>query len=196
MRTTCINCGKKIGKHSKYCQKCYLENHNCNYKGKNNPNYKHGGYVSSNIFNCIDCGKIISRYDAIRCKGCTNTFLRSGENSPLYIDGRTPLIHKMRYLDEYKQWRSKVFERDDYRCQECFTKGCYLEVHHIKSFLKIFQEFLNTYSQFSPIEDKETLLRLSTTYAPFWDIDNGETICKDCHKKTDNFLSKARWEAK
>jgi len=32
--------------------------------------------------------------------------------------------------------------------------------------------------------DKETLVRLAITYEPFWDIDNGETLCIDCHNKT------------
>jgi hypothetical protein len=55
--------------------------------------------------------------------------------------------------------------------------------HHIKEFSIIFKEFLSFYNQFSPIEDKETLVRLSTTYAPFWDVNNGQLLCKDCHRK-------------
>ena len=38
------------------------------------------------------------------------------------------------------------------------------EAHHKKAFYLILEEFLQQYSQFSPIEDKETLLRLAITY--------------------------------
>jgi hypothetical protein len=58
-----------------------------------------------------------------------------------------------------------------------------LEAHHKKAFYLILEEFLQQYSQFSPIEDKETLLRLAITYQPFWEVDNGETFCKKCHGK-------------
>ena len=30
--------------------------------------------------------------------------------------------------------------------------------------------------------------------AELWDINNGRTLCKECHKKTDNYLN--RWENK
>ena len=56
-------------------------------------------------------------------------------------------------------------------------------MHHVRPFAIIFDEFLKEYSLFSPIEDKETLIRLAMIYKPFWDISNGQTLCKDCHKK-------------
>ena len=82
---------------------------------------------------------------------------------------------------EYDEWINQIFSRDNYTCQECYQKGGKLEAHHIKPFSIIFNEFLNTYSQFSPIEDKETLVRLSESYEPFWNINNGVTLCQNCH---------------
>lgn len=56
----------------------------------------------------------------------------------------------------------------------------------------IANEFLRyfsiVFSLFSPIEDKETLARLAITYEPFWNINNGETLCEDCHNKTRSFI--------
>lgn len=65
------------------------------------------------------------------------------------------------YSVGYKDWRKSVFERDKYICQDCGIKKCYITAHHIKSFAK--------YPE----------LRLV--------ISNGRTLCKDCHKKTDNY---------
>lgn len=58
---------------------------------------------------------------------------------------------------EYRQWRRNVFERDNYTCVECFTRGGYLEADHIKPYYK--------YPE----------LRL--------EINNGRTLCLDCHRK-------------
>jgi len=111
-------------------------------------------------------------------------------NNPNYKDGRTPLVRLLRQNVNYKQWRITCFKRDNYTCQECGQVGGILNVDHIKPFSIILKEFLKTYSQFSPIEDKETLMRLSDSYAPFFDIDNGRTLCFGCHKKTKTYGGK------
>lgn len=65
---------------------------------------------------------------------------------------------------EYRIWRINVFERDNWTCQGCGIRGCYLEPHHIKSWAK--------YPEFR------------------YNLDNGVTLCKDCHKLTDNYKNK------
>lgn len=117
------------------------------------------------------------------CESCANRLKHLGSKSIFWKGGITPLRYAIRGLLECKRWRIAVFERDSYTCQECFTRGGKLHAHHKKEFSLILQEFLKTYSQFSPIEDKETLVRLAMTYAPFWDVDNGVTLCKTCHDK-------------
>lgn len=90
-------------------------------------------------------------------------------------------IHQLRQLDEYKKWRMDCLRRDWFRCQECFAEEN-LEVHHIKSLAELVIEFLREYNQFSPLEDKETLVRLAITYDPLWNINNGKTLCETHHK--------------
>lgn len=99
--------------------------------------------------------------------------------------GRTPLYKLIRTNFEYNLWTKKIFARDNYTCQMCNKKGGDLEAHHHKKkFATILTEFLKEYDQFSPIEDIETLLQLAMKYKPFWDINNGITLCRKCHKIT------------
>jgi 5-methylcytosine-specific restriction endonuclease McrA len=112
-----------------------------------------------------------------------------GKHASHYIDGRTPVYTLIRHLPESKQWIKSVFERDGYRCQECNITNTYLEAHHIYPFRSIMSDFLKMYSQFSPIEDKEILSRLAQSYGPFWDISNGQTLCKNCHKNKRKVLA-------
>ena len=65
---------------------------------------------------------------------------------------------------EYRQWRSNIFQRDNWTCQTCQVKGLYFEAHHIKSWAK--------YPE----------LR--------YDLENGITLCCECHKLTNNYKGK------
>jgi len=107
----------------------------------------------------------------------------TGEQCYLWKGGISPLHDLISTLPQSVVWRKKVFSRDNYTCQDCGQWGKKLNAHHIKAFSILFNEFLQYYSQFSPIEDKETLVRLATTWEPFWDLVNGKTVCCDCHKK-------------
>lgn len=97
--------------------------------------------------------------------------------------GVSSITKEVKQIILHKTWRELIFKRDNYTCQKCGGQGCYLHPHHIKSYNILMSEFLHKYNQFSPIEDKETLTRLAITYEPFWDIDNGTTLCKKCHKE-------------
>lgn len=87
---------------------------------------------------------------------------------------------------EHTCWKREVFKRDNFTCIICGSKHL-VAAHHVKQFALLYLEFLQQYSQFSPLEDIETLLRLAITYAPFWDISNGQTLCQECHRKTENY---------
>lgn len=86
------------------------------------------------------------------------TSMRKGKMSPTYNPNITDEEReKGRFLfhDDLEQWRKSVFERDDYTCQICGKRGSTIHAHH-----------LNGYHW-----DKNE--RFS--------IDNGVTLCKDCH---------------
>lgn len=79
-----------------------------------------------------------------------------GDKNWKWKGGVTP-IHKMiRESLEYEEWRTKVFERDLYTCQGCGQVGGYLEADHIKPF-----------SLYPDLR---------------FDVNNGRTFCKPCHK--------------
>lgn len=94
--------------------------------------------------------------------------------------GITPLMQKIRVCFEYRQWRSDVFKRDDYTCQDCSKNKTCLNADHIKPFSIIIQEY-----SIKTLEEALNCVEL-------WDINNGRTLCIDCHRKTDTYKSKAR----
>lgn len=194
----CLNCGNEfevklsrvLVKKGKYCSK------NCF--------YTHRSSRSRKQVICEVCGKeftdIVSNLARGNGKCCSRAcFFKSmtgtkknpwfgrdasGEKSSTWKGGITPLHFMIRNSDAYISWRNSVFARDGYKCCDCGATQCFLEAHHKKLFTIILAEFLLVYNQFSPIEDKETLVRLAFSWAPFWDISNGKTLCRKCHDKT------------
>lgn len=111
-------------------------------------------------------------------------FALSGERHPNWKGGITPLVMRIRELHEYSTWRTAVLTRDNYTCRSCHETKTTLNAHHnTVPFSILFMNFLKEYDQFSPIEDKETLVRLAIKYKPFWNVDNGITLCDRCHKE-------------
>ncbi len=92
-----------------------------------------------------------------------------GRNHPAWKGGKG--LHIYGFI-QYKVWRSKVFERDNWTCQTCYKRGCYLEAHHIKRSVVIIDQY-NLKTSRDAIKCKE-----------LWDINNGVTLCEDCHNLT------------
>lgn len=89
-----------------------------------------------------------------------------GDKHWAWKGGVTSMTIKIRASLEYKIWRRAVFERDNWTCVWCRTGGAVLQADHIKPF-SLFPE-----------------LRFA--------LDNGRTLCKDCHKKTDTYGERAK----
>lgn len=81
----------------------------------------------------------------------------------------------IRHSAEYFDWRSRVFYRDDFTCQTCDKRGDYLNADHIKTFASIFKEH-----NIKTLDDAVYCKEL-------WNINNGRTLCKECHILTDSF---------
>ena len=84
----------------------------------------------------------------------------SGSNNPNWRGGATSKGILFRMSKIYKDWRSLVFKRDNYICQECGQWGGKLNVHHILPY--------RDHSEFG------------------LNINNGITLCEKCHAKTIN----------
>lgn len=89
-----------------------------------------------------------------------------GKDNPGWKGGITSKNAILRSSYEMNCWRRAVFERDNYTCRGCGIRGNKLHAHHVLSFSK----FPNHR----------------------FDVDNGLTLCKSCHKKTDNYAGKCK----
>jgi len=84
---------------------------------------------------------------------------------------KTKKVLRLRASGEYKRWRKAIFERDDYTCQICEARGgrgikVILNADHIKP--------------------------LSKYIELCFDLNNGRTLCVDCHRKTPTYGVNAR----
>lgn len=130
------------------------------------------------IIKCVNCHTDFERtasaiYWSNR-RGCENVFCSAkckqeyhvGENHPNWIKDRDLLKDQnksIRWSKDMSDWRKSIYNRDDYTCQMCGSKSSkdnavILNAHHIERFV-----------------DNEELR---------FDVDNGITLCEDCHKLT------------
>lgn len=92
---------------------------------------------------------------------------RAGSVNNLWKGGKMktyPEVVQIRKSVDYVAWRNAVYKRDNYTCQVCGIKGVKLEADHIKSFANYLD------------------LR--------FELSNGRTLCKPCHRKTDTWGNK------
>lgn len=141
-RFYCKTCGVEIGgKKASVCRKCFREAHT---KCKQT---------------CVVCGRSFKGYKKTCSTECRNTRrgqMQRGDKSHRWRGGKTELARRLRNEKSYAEWRTKVFQRDDYICQLCHNRGGKLAAHHIKLF--------STHRHLSLV------------------VENGVTLCWSCHQ--------------
>ena len=181
--TNCVDCNKeKKNKRNARCYSCAAKLRLVKY------GHPRVGVDNRVVRNCKTCGKTflsnlsdIKRGRAIWCsKVCRPAWNKgikrwwssptewkrgdkriSGQNQHCWKGGITPVNTKIRNSIDYTIWRTAVFTRDNYTCQKCGDRGVTLHADHIKPF-SLYPE-----------------LRLA--------IDNGRTLCVECHRKTGTY---------
>jgi 5-methylcytosine-specific restriction endonuclease McrA len=73
----------------------------------------------------------------------------------------------------YTEWRKDVYKRDNYTCQICGISSNNLK----KISKKIHADHIKSFAYYPKLR---------------YDINNGRTLCEDCHKKTENYGIKSR----
>lgn len=156
-KTICIKCGRKITHVDIYCcDFCGCELDECT------PHIK----IGEDKHVCRDCaftrGFINGKTFLIWCGVYSDEARAVVKDGKIHtiLSGKFPWENNQnadRLTKEYKNWRKSVFERDKYTCVLCGKVGVELNAHHIMPYAK-YEE-----------------LR--------FDLDNGITLCKECHKK-------------
>ena len=82
----------------------------------------------------------------------------SGIKNGMWKGEILPERKRLYFTEEYKNWRSSVFQRDNWTCQTCGKRGCILEAHHI-----------NEWCNYPELR---------------FEISNGVTLCQECHNLT------------
>lgn len=115
-----------------------------------------------------------------------------GENNPNY-KGYTNEKRVARGI--FKTISKRVMRKEDYICEVCGKRGGDLEVHHIKPFIVIMNEFFENVYDGNINNIYEQLIK----YPDFMDESNLVVLCHDCHWRVhysdDHELSPYRWES-
>ncbi len=123
---------------------------------------------------CQCCGESYTQYVSYlkirKSKYCSKNCMdeaakqKTGVLSSNWEGGKTDEKRRIRSSAAWGEWRDAVFERDGYTCQICGSKNdkdneriIKLHPHHIK-----------TFAEYPELR---------------FDVDNGQTLCSDCHYK-------------
>ena len=173
-RKKCIDCPKLLNIGNKQSIRCS----NCRgkfYSGERSPGWK-GGHNK-----CLDCGKTLCHdKKSTRCYTCHGLSV-TAENSPYWKGGDKRIRVQIAKKAKYKKWRTDVFKRDNYTCQFCKArngngKKIVLQADH---FPLTAAYIIHKY--------KITTIFQAYKCPILWDINNGRTLCLDCHKKTPTY---------
>lgn len=113
--------------------------------------------ANSNIINkkTKSCGCLRKQKASKRMKKLNKIY--KGERHWNWQGGKSGKRATLMSREEYKTWRRKVFEKDNFECQKCGQVGRELRAHHIYNFANYPERRL--------------------------DITNGITLCDRCHRQ-------------
>lgn len=86
------------------------------------------------------------------------------------------LTHYLRTHESYNDWRTEVLKKDNYKCTKCGSKKD-LHAHHIIQLYDICEKYNM---------NKDKILNSKE----FHDINNGITLCQDCHALEHPYISR------
>lgn len=167
IKKSCLICNrefytypKRIQKgQGKFCSsKCYYQYA----KGKNNPIWKQ---KIERI--CLICSKKLfitpalknrTKFCSIKCYGEWQSQNKKGKNNSNWKGGYNIRYKSNTATTKYKEWRLRIFNRDNFTCQLCKKSDKIIQAHHIL-----------------PVKNYLLLL---------FEVWNGITLCCKCHRKT------------
>lgn len=165
----CINCGKEFKKNKNQISSsgntCSVE---CLRELQKN---------SWHEVKCNNCGKLF-RINDYRFKHQKTFYCNIDcKKAKLCKDKKeySEISHYLRTHDKYDKWRFAIYKRDEYKCVKCGTKSDKLHAHHIKPLIEIVNEYKGNIKE---ILNSEI----------FNDINNGITLCPECHKEEHGFI--------
>lgn len=132
---------------------------------------------SNILVNCAECGISFMRqrsevhrrknsFCGFPCRNIGIAKRQSGDNSWLWRGGKTSEDKRLRNSYLVANWRKEVFKRDNYTCQICLKPSSKLPRSSLTA------DHIQPWSLFPELR---------------FDLDNGRTLCLDCHRKTDTW---------
>lgn len=195
MNKTCPICNslfsiKEHEAHRRVCcsRECANKRHSQSMTGTGNSNY--GEQII--VLSCVYCGKDFYRKkrlcrkanvtkNVFCSKSCSIKYQAKvtdwgqrfrgkqrddmvGENNHNWRGGITAISRGIRHSSEYQRWRKEIIRRD----KQCVICGCDINLHadHILPFIHYPELIFN--------------------------VNNGRTLCQECHKKTDTYGKRVR----
>lgn len=108
-----------------------------------------------------------------------------GMGSPVFLGEKAtkPLRQRIMAMDEYRGWRAKILNRDNWTCTQCGFRNNgkvrkEMHVDHIEQYRTIVIR-----NAIKTLEDARNCSEL-------WDLKNGRTLCRDCHRASDTYGTK------
>lgn len=173
----CEICGKGLKRSKRFCSRACVHK---SFIGDKNPMYK-GAKLKSICKICSTAfeyykGSSSGIYCSIKCSdGCQDRISKMKKTKTKTFEGEPDRVIKARIRSsgEYLTWSYAVYAKSKRRCVQCGSKK-HLQAHHIIPFSVLYQE-----AKMNEFKNMEW----------FFDLDNGEALCKDCHEKTEGHFN-------